>query len=53
MRDDVIAPAGPVCETDCTKCSGYLLSNAPCPRRGDRGCLLLKNPKYRLEEVSA
>jgi len=53
MTADVIAPVVPACETDGSKCSGYLLSNAPCPRRGDRGCLLLKNPKYRLEEVSA
>jgi len=50
-----IEPEIPVCETCGTRCSGFLLSNAPCPRKGDRGCLLRKNPKYHLlnEEASA
>lgn len=45
---NAIEPAVPLCETDCSKCGSYLLSNAACPRRRDRGCLLLKNPKYQL-----
>lgn len=31
-----------------TLCGSILMSSAPCRARGDRGCLLLKNPKYRL-----
>ncbi len=51
--DDTIEPTIPVCETDATKCSGYLISGAPCPRKGDRGCLLLKNGRYRLDSGEA
>ena len=44
----IFEPEVPLCETCGTKCGGYLLSTAPCPRKGDRGCLLLKNPRFRL-----
>jgi len=48
VTGDVIEPVSPLCESCSTKCGSYLLSNAPCPVKGDRGCLLLKNPRFRL-----
>jgi len=53
MTAEAIEPETPVCECDGSKCGGYLLSSAPCPRKGDRGCLLLKNPLYRLVSGAA
>lgn len=37
-----------ICETDCSKCSGYLMSNEPCRAHGTRGCPLRHRPGYRL-----
>jgi hypothetical protein len=51
MTGGHIEPVIPVCETCGTRCGGYLLSNGPCPRKQDRGCLLLKNPHYQLVEA--
>ena len=48
MTGDVIEPVSPLCESCSTKCGSYLLSNAPCSLKQDRGCLLLKNPRFRL-----
>ena len=48
VTGDVIEPVTPLCESCSTKCGSYLLSNAPCPVKRDRGCLLLKNPRFRL-----
>lgn len=36
------------CRTDGTLCSGFLLSNAPCRIRQDRGCLLRGVPGFEL-----
>ena len=47
----VETPLPPICETDSTKCGNYLVRSAPCPIRQDRGCLLLKDPRYHLVEV--
>jgi len=54
VTGDEIEPVNPLCETCATRCGGYLLSSAPCSRKQDRGCLLLKDRRYKLvigEEV--
>lgn len=48
-----IEPVIPLCETCATRCGGYLLSNAPCSRKQDRGCLLLENRRYKLVDGEA
>jgi len=48
VTGDEIEPVNPLCESCSTKCGSYLLSNAPCRLKKDRGCLLLKNPRFRL-----
>lgn len=53
MTGDEIEPVNPLCETCATRCGSYLLSNAPCPVKRDRGCLLLKDPRYKLVDGEA
>lgn len=44
----MIGPVVPFCETDCSKCSGYLQSDVPCPVKRDRGCMLLESEQFHL-----